>query len=258
VPRATRRRTVAAPAEAARSGRSAEVLRAARAVLVEEGYAALTTRKIAQRLGMRQSNVQYYFPSKTELVRALFEQAVADDRPSGGAAPGPSSPLERMLASVDQFLAKHDDIKEQAFLRELWALSAHDPEVAAVMSRFYQRWIEIVARNILATTPELGRKRAEQRALLVISLVDGLSLFHGAAGVEHRALDGIERELRSAVRALVTQTDLESRAQGVAAVRRNGPALRAAAPVRKPKRRVRSRLVTDRDRSGGERPGEES
>ena len=211
VPRNPTRRTVAASTEAARSGRSAEVLRAARAVLVEDGYAALTTRKIAQRLGMRQSNVQYYFPSKTELVRALFEQAVADDRPAGGSAPAPSSPLERMLASVDQFLAKHHDLKEQAFLRELWALSAHDPEVAAVMSRFYQRWIEIVARNILATTPKLGRKRAEQRALLVISLVDGLSLFHGAAGVEHRALDGIERELRAAVRALVTRTDLESR-----------------------------------------------
>jgi AcrR family transcriptional regulator len=218
-PQDTRRRT-AAPAAAARSGRSAEVLRAARDVLVEDGYAALTTRKIAQRLGMRQSNVQYYFPSKTELVRALFEQAIADDRPAGSSAPAPSSALDRMLASVDQFLAKHHDIKEQAFLRELWALSAHDPEVAAVMSRFYQRWIEIVARNILATTPKLGRKRAEQRALLVISLVDGLSLFHGAAGVDHRALGGIERELRLAIRALVTQVDLEPRTQAARAVRR--------------------------------------
>jgi len=189
-------------------------------VLVEEGYAALTTRKIAQRLGMRQSNVQYYFPSKTELVRALFEQAVADDRPSGAPAPGPSSPLDRMLASVDQFVAKHQDIKEQTFLRELWALSAHDPEVAAVMSRFYQRWIEIVARNVLATTPELGRQRAEQRALLVISLVDGLSLFHGAAGVDHRAVDGIERELRAAIRTLVTQTDLDSHTTAAPAGRR--------------------------------------
>jgi AcrR family transcriptional regulator len=236
-PRDTGRRPAAAT-PAARSGRSAEVLRAARDVLVEEGYAALTTRKIAQRLGMRQSNVQYYFPSKTELVRALFEQAVADDPPSGAAAPDPSSPLERMLASVDQFLAKHQDIKEQAFLRELWALSAHDPEVAAVMSRFYQRWIEIVARNVLATTPALGRQRAEQRALLGISLVDGLSRFHGAAGVDHRATDGIARELRAAVRALVTQTDLEPRAQAAPVVRRKPPAARRA-PARRPARRVR-------------------
>lgn len=223
-PRATRRQPLAAATPAAREGRSAEVLRAAREVLVEEGYAALTTRKIAQRLGMRQSNVQYYFPSKTELVRALFEQAIAEDRPAGGPTPGHSSPLERMLASVDDFVAKHHDLKQQTFLRELWALSAHDPEVAAVMSSFYRRWIEIVARNVLATTPALGRHRAEQRALLVISLVDGLSLFHGAAGVDHRARDGIERELRSAIRALVTQIDLE-------------PASRPSAPRRKSRRR---------------------
>jgi AcrR family transcriptional regulator len=184
--------------------RADEILRAARAVLVEEGYAAMTTRKIAQRAGIRQSNVQYYFPTKGDLVRALFEAAVAEDSQSLGerAAARKTSPARRMMGSVDQFMQSHQSLEKQRFLRELWALSAHDPEVAQVMSAFYRRWIDLTAKALLAINPELGQRRAERRALIVIAMVDGLSLFHGAAGVDHPALAGIEREVREVVLAL--------------------------------------------------------
>jgi AcrR family transcriptional regulator len=183
--------------------RAADILEAARAILVEEGYAALTTRKIAGRAGIRQSNVQYYFPAKADLVRALFEATIArDKRATARPARSRRTPLARMLASVDLFLANHYSRGEQAFLRELWALSAHDADVAGVMNGFYRKWIELAARNVLAISPSLGRRRAERRALLIISLVDGLSLFRGPTGVDHRALDGIEREVRAIVKRL--------------------------------------------------------
>jgi AcrR family transcriptional regulator len=112
--------------------RAAEILRAARAVLVEEGYAAMTTRKIAERVGIRQSNVQYYFPAKADLVRALFQQAIADDLRVLARQPAQSkaTPLRRMLATIDMFLERHHDVEQQRFLRELWALAAHDSRPA--------------------------------------------------------------------------------------------------------------------------------
>jgi hypothetical protein len=36
----------------------------------------------------------------------------------------------------------------------------------------------------------------------MISLVDGLSLFHGATGLDHPAVAGIDRELRDLVLAM--------------------------------------------------------
>ncbi len=184
--------------------RAEEILQAARAVLIAEGYPALTTRKVAQRVGIRQSNVQYYFPAKVDLVRALFEAAMAESTQALARrmAEGRMSPRQRMIWMLDQVLRSHHSPDEQKFQRELWALAAHDPDVAAVMNTFYERWVNLTAANLLLVNPALGSRRAQRRALLIISLVDGLSLFRGPAGLEHPALRGIEEEVRSAVLAL--------------------------------------------------------
>jgi AcrR family transcriptional regulator len=187
--------------------RAQEILRAARALLVENGYAALTTRKVAERAGVRQSNLQYYFPTKVDLVRALFESSVSDSmRPLVRMVRARLSPERRLSWAVDQFLQSHQSLDQQVFLRELWALAAHDPAVAGVMNGFYRRWIDLTTKNLLEITPALGLRRAQRHALLIISLVDGLSLFHGAAGVDHPAVAGIERDVRAVVLALARDT----------------------------------------------------
>jgi AcrR family transcriptional regulator len=184
--------------------RAQEILRAARAVLVDEGYSALTTRKVAERVGIRQSNVQYYYPAKVDLVRALFEEAVAQSAQALARrmAEGRMSPRQRLVWTLDHFLRAQESREEQIFLREMWALAAHDTDVADVMNVFYRRWIDLAAANLLQVNPALGPRRAQRRALLVVSLVDGLSLFRGAAGVDHAAVKGIESEVRAAVLAL--------------------------------------------------------
>jgi len=186
--------------------RAGEILLAARAVLVEEGYAALTTRKVAQRVGIRQSNVQYYFPAKVDLVRALFESAIADHARAVARrmAEGRMSARQRLTWAIDQFMSSNQSLEEKAFLRELWAMAAHDPDVADAMNAFYRRWVDLTAANLLEISPELGLRRAQRRALVIVSLVDGLSLFHGAAGLDHPATRGIEAEVRAVVMSLAS------------------------------------------------------
>ena len=181
-----------------------EILQAARAVVVEDGYAALTTRKVAERVGVRQSNVQYYFPAKLDLVRALFEDSMARTARvvAERFAAGRVSPEARLLGGIEHFLETHHSREEQRFLRELWALAAHDPEVAQVMNQFYRRWVDLTARNLVLINPALDRGRAQRRALLIVSLVDGLSLFRGVTELDHPSVRGIEDELRDLVRRL--------------------------------------------------------
>jgi AcrR family transcriptional regulator len=181
-----------------------EILRAARAVMVEDGYAALTTRKVAERVGVRQSNVQYYFPAKVDLVRALFEDSVAR---TGRAvaerlAPGRVSAEDRLLIGVEEFLDEKRTLEEQRFQCELWAMAAHDAEVAGVMNQFYGRWVDLTARSLLLINPALDRGRAQRNALLIVSLVDGLSLIRGASGFDHPSARGIEQDVLALVRTL--------------------------------------------------------
>jgi AcrR family transcriptional regulator len=203
-PRAARRARAGTAVQPKGQHRVEEILHAACAVLVEDGYAALTTRKVAERVGVRQSNVQYYFPAKVDLVRALFEDSMARTARvvAERFAAGRASPEARLLGGIEHFLETHHSREEQRFLRELWALAAHDPEVADVMNQFYRRWVDLTARNLVLINPALDRGRAQRRALLIVSLVDGLSLFRGITALDHPSVRGIEHELRDLVRSL--------------------------------------------------------
>lgn len=203
-PATTRRARAGTAVQTRGQHRVADILGAARAVMVEDGYAALTTRKVAERVGVRQSNVQYYFPAKIDLVRALFADSMARTERAVAErfAARRASPEARLLGGIEHFLETHHSLEEQRFLRELWALATHDTDVAAAMNQFYRRWVDLTARNLLLINPALDRSRAQRRALLIVSVVDGLSLFRGVTELDHPGVRGIEHELRDLVRAL--------------------------------------------------------
>jgi hypothetical protein len=75
------------------------------------------------------------------------------------------------------------------------------------MSAFYERWVDLTTANLLSINPALGQRLAQRRALLIISLVDGLSLFRGPTALNHAAVRGIEEEVRAAVLALAGETE---------------------------------------------------
>ena len=50
-----------------------ELLEAAKRVLLEQGYAGLSTRAVAAEAGTQMSQIRYHFGSKEGMVLALFE-----------------------------------------------------------------------------------------------------------------------------------------------------------------------------------------
>jgi AcrR family transcriptional regulator len=79
---------IEAPANARSRRTRAAVLSTARRLLEEEGFDALTMSEVAERAGVTRRAVYLHFPSRAELVRALFDH-VAD-----------AEGLERSLARV--------------------------------------------------------------------------------------------------------------------------------------------------------------
>ncbi|GAA0253809.1 hypothetical protein GCM10009539_43750 [Cryptosporangium japonicum] len=74
-----------------------EILDAAAALFGESGFAATSTRAIAERVGIRQASLYYYFPGKDEILLELLEASV---RPTldlvdtiRAGAPGPAAAL---------------------------------------------------------------------------------------------------------------------------------------------------------------------
>jgi AcrR family transcriptional regulator len=67
------------PASDAEVAPRAEILDAAAELFVSQGLAATTTRQIAERVGIRQASLYYYFAGKDEILLELLTQSV---RPS--------------------------------------------------------------------------------------------------------------------------------------------------------------------------------
>jgi AcrR family transcriptional regulator len=187
--------------------RTEAILDAATAILIEDGYAQLSTRKIAARAGIRPGHVQYYYPFKHDVVRAVLEryleraiQAVEAHGTSGSGTP------EHLQSALGSILADQESADNCRFFWELWALAARDPDVAAVMSVFYEGYWRAVVGALLAANPALGRPRAERRAALLVSLLEGLTLFRSRKDPRQLPIPGLERELRSLVAHLAAAT----------------------------------------------------
>jgi len=185
--------------------RRAAILDAATAILVEDGYAQLSTRTIAARAGMHPGNLQYYYRAKADVVRAMLERYLAGAARGLEAriAAGGATLTARLHAAVDGILADQQSAERCKFFRELWALAAHDPAVDAAMRGFYGGFWRRVVALVLDANPRLGRPRAERRAALLIALLEGLLLFRSPRPPGALPIPGIEKELHALVERLV-------------------------------------------------------
>ena len=181
------------------------ILDAATAILIADGYAGFSARKVAARAGVRLGHLQYYFPTKQDVVRALLDRylarATASVAERVAAAPTASGRLDALL---DVVLADQRDAETSRFFWELWALAARDAAVADAMQAFYRGyWLKVVAA-MLDVEPGLGRARAERRAALLVATLEGLSLFRSRTASRELPLPLLERELRGLARRLAT------------------------------------------------------
>lgn len=92
--------------DAATSGRD-QILDAAAALFAEHGFAATSTRMIADRVGIRQASLYYHFAGKDELLIELLTKSVVPSLEAAGAiealVEGGASPAAALyrLATVD-------------------------------------------------------------------------------------------------------------------------------------------------------------
>lgn len=81
--------------------RRSQILECALALLRHRGFGALTQTAVAEAAGIRQGLLTYYFPKRTDLLRAIVEYAasqVLGPRPEGGLSDGSTPKLD--LATI--------------------------------------------------------------------------------------------------------------------------------------------------------------
>jgi len=113
-------------------------------VMVEEGYAAATSRRVAAKAGVKPALVHYYFPTMDELYLAVFRR-------------GAAVYLQRQkeaLASARPLHAFWDTLTEPTdtrLLLEFMGLANHRKDIRAEIAAWSERWreMQITALNFI-------------------------------------------------------------------------------------------------------------
>ncbi len=109
------------------SATRALILEAAEQVMVDEGYAATSTRRVAARAGLKPSLVHYYFPTTDDLLIAVYRRS----------AEWANAELEKALADPEPLLALWRytaNTTRTALVLEFMAMATHREVLRTAMS----------------------------------------------------------------------------------------------------------------------------
>ena len=141
---------------AARDDTARGLLEAARTCLLAEGYAGLSTRKVAQAAGVPLSQVHYHFGSKGGMVLALLEAENRRRLARQAAMYAQDSPLWKRYEQACDFL--EDDL-ESGFVRvlqEMIAAGWSTPELARAAKELLSGWFELLIDFAQEAEAKLG------------------------------------------------------------------------------------------------------
>ncbi len=189
------------------NNRPEEILNTTMRVLAFEGDASVTMRSVADRVGIRLSTLQYYFPTRRELLKHTIEKCIGSvvrqmDEMILKSGTEPKKLLHKALkihltASRDPFVSK--------FFAALWALATHDNEAEDLLNEVYERDCQRYTALIQRANPKLSKKTCEYRAVLIIAQLEGLVLFIAPGKLRASKVRVIEKELSALIdRAIIS------------------------------------------------------
>ncbi len=181
--------------------RSAAIMDAAYTLLATEGYAALSMRSIAQRVGVSLSNVQHYYPSRDALIEALLEQTFANYQADmDRIAAGTESPQLRFAGVIDYFVQTLGGQLQSGLLFEVAALANRHPVASTVFDTMLTRARKNLRRLIRDIDPDMAPAQCELRAALIVSQLIGGMVFITETRPRHEELAGLQQEMAAAIR----------------------------------------------------------
>lgn len=177
------------------------ILAAAIELLAQEGQAALSMRKIAERVDMGLSAVQRHFPTWEALFRAMMTRVTADYvRVFDALLNETKASRRRQFENVLGHLLR--EVKRpvtQSLFAQVWALAQSNDYARTIMQDMYAYERGVFEFFIAELNPGLERKDVARRAAMMLSQIEGLMLLipqqtrfpASLAGIEQLCIENI-------------------------------------------------------------------
>jgi AcrR family transcriptional regulator len=202
--------TIEATLHRPRSTKGERTLRAildgARAIAGDHGTAAVSQEAVAKRAGISQSALRHYYPTKDELLRALFDDVLQEHRSKFERIvlePGTTAAVRvtRIVHAHLDSVASFDD----ATMLEVFAFWARRKEAGAARHAFHAWLVGHYADAVQAMRPDLSPAQCREIAVQILTLTLGawLTLGRSRPHLLDRSSQRVKEVLLRAVDALV-------------------------------------------------------
>ncbi|MCV7050349.1 TetR/AcrR family transcriptional regulator [Mycobacterium heidelbergense] len=140
-------------------------------IMVDEGYAAATSRRVAAEAGVKPALVHYYFPTMDELYRNVFRRGAAAYLERQQEALASDRPLHAFWGTLIE-------PKDARLLLEFMGLANHRKEIRAEIAAWQERWreMQITALNFVVREHGLDTGQFPPAGIAVIIAAVGRTL----------------------------------------------------------------------------------
>lgn len=140
-------------------------------IMVDEGYAAATSRRVAAEAGVKPALVHYYFPTMDALYLNVFRRGAAAYLEHQQRALASDRPLHAFWETLIE-------PKDTRLLLEFMGLANHRKEIRAEIAAWFQRWREtqITALNFIVREHDLDTRDFPPAGIAVIIAAVGRML----------------------------------------------------------------------------------
>ncbi|MEO0411240.1 MAG: TetR family transcriptional regulator [Pseudomonadota bacterium] len=156
-------------------------MRATLKILIDEGYKAISLRKIAAACGMKVGNVTYYFATKDQLIQETLDATMVSYAEAFAQIYHNTtmSPEKKMTQMIVFVLEDIQTRKTTRLFPELWALANNDTFVAGLVERVYEIERSSLRTVINELNPDLDEEETQALAIFVSSSLEGTTMFAG-------------------------------------------------------------------------------
>ena len=164
-----------------------DIITKAAEVLAYDGYSAFTMRNIASKMDITLRNLQYYFPTKRDLFKAVVEQMMEIELATAKSAVESLGMTadERFAAFIDYSIDDNETPLIRGFQFELWALATRDEFAAECRDRMTSAYCEFIYTLVKPLTPGLSTREQRCKSALILAMLQGTPLVH-SKGVEKK------------------------------------------------------------------------
>jgi len=171
-----------------------QLVDAAERLLLRDGYAAVSSRRVAAEAGLKPALVHYYFRTMDDLFLAVFRRRAEQNL----------TRLDRVLESPQPLRALWELSVEPsgtAFTVEFSALANHRKAIRAEIAEYAERFRQMQVEALTTRLPELGWDTDEMPPAAFVVLLTAISRVLameeglGMSGGHAETLDLVERAL---------------------------------------------------------------